>query len=1465
MQSYVTRILTEMEGKEFTLIQLKNTLRQLGLSQKGNKIELIKRLHEYDPSEQWKDLARTAREEETEQPRLQSRSESHSTSEIANEDERSEGQFCHVQQTPPPDAEPEQEDFREARMIMDMDLETVRRERDLLRREIESLRLERNHAVRTERSAVSSPNVSYPSVPRPSLTALSDLLSDFYGEEDTFERWQKQFDLVRTTYQLDDNMARILVGMKTKDRASQWFHSRPEHLQMPIDELMRKMNDTFNFRPAKVDRRRQFERRIWRSDESFSNYYFDKIILAGRVPVDEEEIVEHLIDGIPDVQLRNQARMHCFERKEDFRRAFGKVTLPPEQRSRTDQRVRALQSKPLPKTTVTKEVEHRRNDATTKCYNCNKSGHLARNCDKPRRERGSCFECGATDHRVRECMQKKQTTTASTSAQTRTSEHTQISNVVEQQGSGNEYQKRVECQLVNDGRNFRFEVNSQIDTASPISLIKAQFVPPSQRLESRNERYEGINGSALKVQGTTAAKITFENVSASKINLRIVPDNTMRCDVLLGRDAIKMLGLRLTKRPLEETLEHVVNEILSIETDEPDSSNVGEFKINPDLPYVMRSKFLESFQSDYVQAERPTEPKVRAELELHTKDKQPFHFAPSRLSVEEKNKLREILNDLNDRGIIRPGSSEYASRTVLVRKRDGKIRMCIDYRALNKITARDNFPLPIIEEQIDALYGKRYFTSLDLRDGFHHVFMAKNSVKYTAFVTPFGQFEYLKMPFGLKNAPARFQRYINEIFSDLIKEGNIVVYMDDFLVATETVEQHLEVLRQVYKILVENLLQLRLDKCKFLYQKIEFLGYTITAEGVRPNDSGIAAVKDFPTPRCARDVQSFLGLCSYFRKFIRNFSLIAGPLYDLVRKNAIFEFGSKQMDAFETLKNKLTSNPILSIYSPNDETELHCDASMQGFGAVLLQRKADGKFHPIFYFSKRTSEAEARYHSYELETLAIIYAIKRFRIYLQGIRFKIVTDCNALILTLNKKDINPRIARWALELQNYDHTTEHRPGKRMPHVDALSRVNNILVIEANTFEFNLAACQSQDQRIAELRARLEEGQDGQYEMRNGLIYRKRRDKILFYVPRAMEQELLHKYHNDFGHFGMEKTYTLLRETYWFPEMKAKIRNYIKNCLKCLAFSKPSGKVEGFMFSKEKGSVPFDTIHVDHFGPVDKTNAAKKYVFVIVDAFSKYVRFYAVKTTTTRETIRCLKNYFSSYSRPKILISDRGTCFTSNEFEEFVNEANIKHIKVATGSPQANGQVERYNRILGPALGKLYDGKNWDKSLEEIEFAINNTISRVTGETPSRLLFGVAQRGRIVDNLREYIEEQSESEPRDLTKMRSTAADKIEKASAYNETNVNKKRKPAEEYEEGDLVMVRNFETAGGKLSPAYRGPYRIVRRLKNNRYIIRDIEGCQISRRPYQGTWEAANMKPWLKDCNPIGSQEIDSGAGDSE
>lgn len=360
------------------------------------------------------------------------------------------------------------------------------------------------------------------------------------------------------------------------------------------------------------------------------------------------------------------------------------------------------------------------------------------------------------------------------------------------------------------------------------------------------------------------------------------------------------------------------------------------------------------------------------------------------------------------------------------------------------------------------------------------------------------------------------------------------------------------------------------------------------------------------------------------------------------------------------------------MFDHKKESELHFDASALGFGAVLMKKENDGKWHPVFYFSKRTTETEAKYHSFELETLAIIYALRRFRIYLQGRHFKIVTDCNSLTLTLNKIDLNQRIARWALELQEFDYELKHRAGKQMQHVDALSRCNDaIMITEANSFETNLIIAQPKDEKIQNIKKLLEENEHKLYEMRNGIVFRKTNDgRLLFCVPQKMEDHVLYKYHDQLGHIGRDKMLSAIVKSYWFSNIKNKVMEHIENCLKCIAFSTKYGKGEGFLHSIPKGNKPFKIIHIDHYGPVDNSRL-KKIILVVVDGFTKFLRLYTTKTTNTKEVINALKNYFRAYSKTTCIISDRGSCFTSADFEDFLNDLNVKHIKIATGSPQAN--------------------------------------------------------------------------------------------------------------------------------------------------------------------------------------------------
>lgn len=522
---------------------------------------------------------------------------------------------------------------------------------------------------------------------------------------------------------------------------------------------------------------------------------------------------------------------------------------------------------------------------------------------------------------------------------------------------------------------------------------------------------------------------------------------------------------------------------------------------------------------------------------------------------------------------------------------------------------------------------------------------------------------------------------------------------------------------------------------------------------------------------------------------------------------------------------------------------------------MLLQKQSDNKFHPIAYFSKSVGKHEVNYHSYELETLAIVYALGRFRTYLAGIPFTIVTDCNSLVMTFNKKDVNSRIARWVWEFEKFNYKIKHRSGEQMKHADALSRnISSVAAISSYDLYHQLQLTQNRDPLIKNLKAILETSEYPPYEMHNGIIYRKNKEnKLVFYVPKEMELQLVQSVHEKIGHFGSFKCLEKLKLNYWFPSMRAKVDSYVKNCIKCIVYSAPNRASEQTLHSIPKKPIPFDTIHIDHFGPLPSVNSKQKHLLVVIDAFTKFVKVYPATSTSTKEVCRTLEKYFEFYSRPARLISDRGTCFTSNEFNAFIDKHNIHHIKNAVASPQANGQVERVNRVLKNMLGKLTEPlqhSDWVQQLKHVEYAINNTVQKSVGISPSMLLFGVHQRGPNVDYLSEFIDDcDLNKEIRDLESARTKSAAQIKESQNISNMYLMRNHRPTKIYAEGDYIVVRYIDSSAGnkKFTQKFRGPYVIHKVLPNDRYVVRDIEGSQITQLPYDNIVEAKNLKYWRK------------------
>lgn len=845
------------------------------------------------------------------------------------------------------------------------------------------------------------------------------------------------------------------------------------------------------------------------------------------------------------------------------------------------------------------------------------------------------------------------------------------------------------------------------------------------------------------------------------------------------------------------------------------------------------------------------------EMEIVLQDEKPVFSRPRKLPVPEEEEVEKQVQKWLSEGIIRPSCSDFCSPVTLVGKKDGTKRLCIDFRRINKQIVKDRYPLPIIEHQIDRLQDSVVFSTLDLENGFFHVPIKERSKKYTGFVVKDGQYEFNRVPFGLYNSPSVFQRFINVVFRPLEKQGIMLTYLDDIVVLGKTNEEAMVNLGKVLDEASQNGLQIKWKKCQFLQRKIKYLGYVVENGTIKPSTEKSLAVKNFKIPKNAKEVHSFLGLAGYFRRFVSNFSLIAKPLSDLLKKDAVFELGPPQLQAFGELKLILISEPVLKIFKYGRETELHTDASKWGYGAILLQKNSeDGSLHPVSYMSRKTTTAEEKYSSYELEVLAVIEAVKKYRVYLLGQPFKIVTDCSAFEMTMKKKDLATRVARWALLLQEFDYIVEHRAGVRMRHVDALSRAP-IMLIESSIVS-KLRVAQTADSNIQMNKQLLENGPFENYECCNGIMYKDLDGRKLLVVPEGMEHEIIINAH-DIGHFGKEKCKEIVQREFWIKRLDEKIKRYIQNCVACILATKKSGRQEGFLHAIDKGEIPLDTFHLDHVGPLATTNKSYNHILVIVDAFSKFVWLFPTKTVNSEETIQKVRVLQSFFGNPRRFVTDQGAAFTSNSFKEFCHDEKIEHVKITTGIPRGNGQVERINGIIIPVLTKLAldDPSKWFVHVNKVQRFLNATFQRSINSTPFELLMGVKMRNAEDIKVAQVISDELINNFIDSReRLRQEARSRILEVQDENRRQFNRRRKEANQYAVGDLVAIKRTQFGTGlKVKAKYLGPYEVAAVKGNDRY---ELHKFGESEGPHKTSSSADQMKPWASLAATEGEADQD-------
>lgn len=589
----------------------------------------------------------------------------------------------------------------------------------------------------------------------------------------------------------------------------------------------------------------------------------------------------------------------------------------------------------------------------------------------------------------------------------------------------------------------------------------------------------------------------------------------------------------------------------------------GEININPNLSEEQTQRIVDlinKYRSCFAQNLTELGCTDLAEMTIELEDNTPVVYRPYRMSYVERDTVRKMVKELMDQDVVEESNSSYASPIILVKKKTGGHRLCVDLRALNRKTKKDHYPIPRIDDQLDLLNGNKYYTSLDLASGYYQIPIHPDYRHLTAFITPDGLYQFKKMPFGLVNSPAVFQRTINRVLGNS-RHKSTLAYMDDILIPGKNFEAEMKSLEEAFELLRNAGFTLNLQKCHFFKKELEYLGHEISESGIRPGKAKIMAVEQFPKPRNVHEVRQFIGLASYFRKYIKDFATIARPLTDLTRKNIPWCWKEEQEESFSRLKEALIQRPLLALYDPTNETLLHTDASKHGLGGILLQKdNVSGSIKPVAYFSRKTTTDEQNYHAYELETLAVIASLQRFRVYLLGVRFVLVTDCNAVRATLTKRDLLPRIARWWIAMQEYDFVIQYRSGTTMSHVDALSRnpqpcgadempdvMPSILRITQEDWLLSQQLADSETQRIIKVLDNIEYSDIQQnYMLKDNKLFRKVGDEFKWVVPKSARFQLCKLNHDEIGHFGIEKTLSKIKKDFWFPKMRRFIEKYVRS-------------------------------------------------------------------------------------------------------------------------------------------------------------------------------------------------------------------------------------------------------------------------------------------------------------------------------
>ncbi len=980
-------------------------------------------------------------------------------------------------------------------------------------------------------------------------------------------------------------------------------------------------------------------------------------------------------------------------------------------------------------------------------------------------------------------------------------------------------------------------------TACLFTTINDESIQHSEyrqcQVQTESIETESIRNPNRPKQTTNSSKIKFIHRPRQVKRLLNDPDNQILCSIIMCPS-----NKSNEPTPSPQSPQFYTHNIVSESTKDEDSKyNQHELNIHKQF-----STLFEPIAG--LPPSRTHDHKIELVPGSTPPAKQPY-----RMSSTELDELKKQLDDLLEHGFIRPSRSPYGAPILFVKKKDGTIRMCIDYRDLNNITIKNKYPLPRVDELLNRLSGKKYYSKLDLQSGYHQIRMAAGDEHKTAFRTRYGSFEFLVLPFGLTNAPSTFMNMMQDILKPYLDEF-CISFLDDICIYSDSLEEHQQHVEKIMKLLEQNKLFVKKSKCEMFRTSIEFLGYKISQDGLHMMEDKLRTIEQWPIPTTSKQVRQFTGLCGFYRQFIPMFSHIVAPLSELKSKDTVFHWTDRHQKSFEQLKQAMLSKPMLAI--PRDKLDfiVHTDSSGYAVGAALLQDHGKG-LQPVSHMSLKMKPAETRYPVHEQELLAVVEALKSWRHFLHGRHFKIYTDHQSLVHLKTQPQLSNRQHRWMEFLSQFDFEIIYRPGSTNVVADALSRradheststpseVVQVSTTTATPVNVNhdsttlldqLKQSYQLDEQCQSIlqQSNQQDNEHSEWNVIDGLIYN-RRKQLLVPNNEPLRTRIIYEQHDEptASHRSMVKTVELIQRHFYWKNMHETISNYISTCHICQQVKISTQSKLGLLHPIKSPESPWHTFTMDLI-KLPRTKSGYDCSIVYVDKSTKMVHF--VPCTTEINSVELAKltihNVVRLHGIPIKIISDRDPRITSSFWTELWKQLGTK-IRMSTAfHPQTDGQTERANRTLIEQLRCYvnYHQDDWDQYLPLLEIAHNNTISSTTGYSPFFLNYGFHPVTPLVFDLNqqqvsEEVKSMNNGAATDhietMYNAWTTALQATEKAQAAQKRQADKHRRDFEPLAVGDLVLLstKNLINIGrsSKLTEERIGPFKVTKVLGDSK------------------------------------------------